>query len=177
MKTYWTTTGFGFKVIASFILVLCLPSCRSRKANPVFHERNEWLEIESKLGVQIAEKGDLPFYREAVKWLEVPYKFGGNTLQGTDCSGLVMVVYERVFGKKLPRQSAKQADFANRIQKNKLVPGDLYFFDINGKGISHVGMHLVGNKFIHASIQKGVIVSDLEEAYYKRTFVGYGRCR
>jgi cell wall-associated NlpC family hydrolase len=38
-------------------------------------------------------------------------------------------------------------------------------------------MHLVGNKFIHASIQKGVIVSDLEEAYYKRTFVGYGRCR
>ena len=177
MKTYWTTTGFGFKLFASFLLVLCLPACRSRKADPVFLERKEWLEIELKLGVQITDRSDLPYYREVLNWLGVPYKFGGSSFQGTDCSGLVMVVYERVFGKKLPRQSAKQADFANRIQENKLVPGDLYFFDINGKGVSHIGMHLGGDKFIHASTQKGVIVSDLEEAYYKRTFVGYGRCR
>jgi hypothetical protein len=174
MKTYWTITGSVFKIGLFVVLLGAIQSCRSRKPQS---ESVEWGEIEKKLGINVSKQSDLPFYKEVVKWLGAPYKFGGSTPKGTDCSGFVKTVYEVVFKQKLPRQSAQQFKSAKSTTAKKLEAGDLYFFDISGKGVSHVGMHLADDYFIHASTKKGVIVSSLKETYYSKSFVGFGTFR
>lgn len=174
MRIYWTITGSVFKIGVLIVLLGAIQSCRSRKPQS---ENAVWGEIENKLGIRIQQQSDLQFYKEVVKWLGTPYKFGGNSSQGLDCSGFVMTIYEVVFGRKLPRQSAQQHKESRPVTAKKLAPGDLYFFDIQGKGVSHVGMHLTDDYFIHASTKKGVIVSSLKETYYSKSFVGFGSLR
>lgn len=174
MRIYSIITGSVFKAFALIFFISAFPSCRSRK--PVV-ENASWSVIENKLGIKLDQYQDVNYYREVSNWLGVPYKFGGNTRSGTDCSGLVTVVYEVIFGKKLPRQSAQQKEQSKPVENRKLQPGDLYFFNTSGKGVSHVGMHLSEGYFIHSSVQKGVIVSNLREAYYAKNFVGYGTFR
>lgn len=174
MKTCWIITGSVFRFCVLIALLSTIQSCRSRK---VQSEKNPWGDIEQKLGIKIQQQVDLAYYKEVVKWLGTPYKYGGNTLKGTDCSGFVLTVYEVVFNKKLPRQSTQQHKEARPVTAKKLAPGDLYFFDINGKGVSHVGMHITEDCFIHASTQKGIIVNSLKEAYYAKSHVGFGSFR
>lgn len=113
---------------------------------------------------------------EAFEWLDTPYAYGRQEKgQATDCSGMVMLVFENTIGCKLPRNSAKQADFCNEISERQIKPGDLVFFITNsGSKINHVGIMVDKVKFIHAS-SKGVIVSSMENDYYHSHFVKYGR--
>ncbi|MDE7496460.1 MAG: C40 family peptidase [Muribaculaceae bacterium] len=115
---------------------------------------------------------------EAMSWLGTPYKYAGQEKgRGTDCSGLVMKVYEDVAGWKLPRNSAKQAEFCDRLKEEDVEPGDLVFF-ATGKDpdkVSHVGIMLDEENFIHASTSKGVVISKVTSNYYIRTFMMYGR--
>lgn len=174
MRTYSIITGSAFKIAVFIVLLGAIHSCRSRKPQS---ESVAWREIEKKLGINVEKQTDLSFYNEVIKWLGTPYKFGGSSTQGTDCSGLVKSIYESVFGLKIPRQSAQQYKEAKEITAKKLVPGDLYFFDIQGKSVSHVGMHLAEDYFIHASTTKGVIVSSLKEKNYSISLVGFGSFR
>ncbi len=85
--------------------------------------------------------------------------------------------YEKVTGIKLPRNSAQQKEFCNSLRKGDVLPGDLVFF-ATGKDpekVSHVGIMIDDNRFIHASSSKGVVVSDASQPYYQRTFKGFGR--
>lgn len=115
---------------------------------------------------------------EANTWLGTPYKYAGQEKgKGTDCSGFVMKVYESVTGEKLPRNSAKQAEYCLQLHPDEVKQGDLVFF-ATGKDpakISHVGIIIDSDSFIHASSSKGVIISDLNSNYYKRTFMMFGR--
>lgn len=115
---------------------------------------------------------------EAFTWIGTPYKYAGQEKgRGTDCSGFVMTVYETSTGEKLPRNSAKQAEFCDKLHQDDVEEGDLVFF-ATGKDpqkISHVGIVIDRNSFIHASSSKGVVVSDLNSNYYRRTFIMYGR--
>lgn len=114
---------------------------------------------------------------EAKTWIGTPYAYGrAEKGSGTDCSGMVLRVYEKVTGCKIPRNSAKQADFCIPLSKKDVVPGDLVFF-ATGKDpakVSHVGIMLDDVSFIHAST-KGVLISRIDSPYYIRTFMGYGR--
>lgn len=113
---------------------------------------------------------------QARKWIGTPYKYGGESHKGTDCSGLTMVLYRDVAGIKIPRNSGKQQEFCNRISRNALSPGDLVFFSSSRKGsVSHVGIYAGSGKFIHASSSRGVILSSLDEDYYRRHFHSAGR--
>ena len=112
--------------------------------------------------------------KEAKKWLGTKYKYGGTTRKGVDCSGLVMEVYRVVFGVKLPRNSAEQSRFCKEIKKKDLKKGDLVFFSINSSLVNHVGIYLEDGKFIHAS-RKGVVISNLNENYYKKHYQTAGR--
>lgn len=113
---------------------------------------------------------------EAFEWLETPYVYGRQDKGvATDCSGFVMKTYEKAIGCKLPRNSAKQSEFCEKISKSKIRPGDLVFFITNGGDkINHVGIMIDENQFIHAS-SKGVKVSSMESDYYKNHLVNYGR--
>lgn len=115
---------------------------------------------------------------EALTWVGTPYKYAFNKKgKGTDCSGLVITVYEEVVGKKLPRNSREQAEYCRKLSERSVKPGDLVFFATgrDSKKISHVGIMIDDTRFVHASTKKGVIISDMLTDYYRRTFRMYGR--
>jgi lipoprotein Spr len=108
-------------------------------------------------------------------WYGVRYRTGGNTKSGVDCSGFTVAVYAAVYGIMLPRVSRDQYRISRKISTTDLREGDLVFFNTKGHGVSHVGVYLGNNKFIHASVSRGVMVSGLFEPYYLQRFVGGGR--
>lgn len=108
------------------------------------------------------------------QWWGVPYRIGGSSLDGIDCSGFVKGLASDAFGINLPRTSREQADYCKEIDRNALKEGDLVFFS-QGRSISHVGMYISNNKFVHASTSMGVVISDLDEPYWKKRFVKAGR--
>lgn len=109
------------------------------------------------------------------EWYGVHYRTGGNTKTGVDCSGLTVAVYAAVYGIALPRVSRDQYRISRKISTTELQEGDLVFFNTRGSGVSHVGVYLGNNKFIHASVSRGVMVSGLFEPYYLQRFIGAGR--
>ncbi len=112
---------------------------------------------------------------ESKNWLGVRYKYKGDNKNGVDCSGFVRSVFERV-GLTLPRSSKDMYLVGTIIRKIDLLPGDLvYFKNTAGRGITHVGISLGEDWFIHASTTKGVIESSLNEDYYRRHFAGARR--
>lgn len=116
--------------------------------------------------------------KEALTWEGTPYKYASaDKIQGTDCSGMVLRIYETVAQVKLPRNSGKQSEFCENIRIKDILPGDLVFF-ATGKDpskVSHVGVMIDENHFIHASTSKGVVISDITTPYYQRTFICCGR--
>jgi peptidoglycan DL-endopeptidase LytE len=108
----------------------------------------------------------------AKKYTGVPYRFGGTTTKGFDCSGYVGFVYNKV-GTKLPRTAASMYNVSSIIKKP--VPGDLVFFkNTYKKGISHVGIFVGNNSFISATSSKGVAIVSLSNTYWKGKFAGSG---
>ncbi len=110
--------------------------------------------------------------RSALRFLGVPYVFGGTTASGFDCSGFVQHVFA-MLGIGLPRTADAQYD-AGRPAVGGPRPGDLVFFDTYG-GVSHVGIYLGHGQFVHASSSHGVEVSRLSESYWAARYVGAKR--
>ena len=110
--------------------------------------------------------------RSALRFLGVPYVFGGTTASGFDCSGFVQHVFA-MLGIGLPRTADAQYD-AGKPAVGGPRPGDLVFFDTYG-GVSHVGIYLGHGKFVHASSSNGVEVSRLSESYWAARYVGAKR--
>ena len=114
----------------------------------------------------------------AAESLGSPYRGGGSTPAGFDCSGFVTYTLNQ-FDITLPRNSAEMAQIGKRILKKDAKPGDLIFFKTNGSYISHVGIVTENSdgiiKFIHSSTSSGVVYSSTSESYYARTFAGVNR--
>jgi NlpC/P60 family len=108
------------------------------------------------------------------EWYGTPYRMGGTTKGGIDCSAFVCAVFATVYSVSLPRMARDQYRYTHHISRTKLKEGDLLFFNTRG-GVSHVGIYLQNNKFVHASTSKGVTVSDMFETYYLKRFIGAGR--
>lgn len=138
----------------------------------------EKLSIDLKMDIQLPED-NLDLYSFIDSWLGTRYRFGGTSKKGTDCSGFVYRLFQEVYKTDVGRQSsADLMSKTKRVKKNDLREGDMVFFNINnrrGGRASHVGVYLKDNKFIHATTRRGVIISDLNEPYYKRTYLGAGR--
>jgi NlpC/P60 family/S-layer homology domain len=101
----------------------------------------------------------------AKKYLGVPYKWGGTTVSGFDCSGYITTVYKEI-GIALPRTSSSMYNTGSSVSKKDLRVGDLVFFNTYGSGVSHVGIYIGENEFIHASSNKGVTISNVNDPYY-----------
>lgn len=106
---------------------------------------------------------------EAASWEGVPHRWGGTTRRGVDCSGLTQVMYARVLGLNLPRDTERQARTGERIRRSSLQPGDLVFFK-TGRKTRHVGVYLSDGEFVHASSSSGVTISSLDSDYWRRTW-------
>lgn len=100
-------------------------------------------------------------------WQGTRYKLGGISHDGVDCSGFTQLTYKEVFGIDLPRTVREQLKTGTRIAETALQPGDLLFFKV-GRVQRHVGIYLQKNLFMHASQSKGVIISTLNNAYWRK---------
>ena len=108
---------------------------------------------------------------QAEDYIGTPYRSGGTTPGGMDCSGLVFNVY-RSFGIALPRTSRDQSRFGREINRSQLQPGDLVFFNTSGRGVSHVGIYSGRGEFIHASTRARRVRFDrLDNKYFRKRFV------
>jgi cell wall-associated NlpC family hydrolase len=119
---------------------------------------------------------DSPLRAECYRWLGVPYRVGGETMAGADCSGFTLAVYKKVFGLKLPRTSITQYNFGAGVSLAQLREGDLVFFKTSNEApVTHVGIYLGQGKFIHSSSKRGVTISRLNDGYYSERFRGARR--
>ena len=107
--------------------------------------------------------------RVALQYLGTPYRFGGASMRGIDCSAFVQRVF-RAVGVDLPRTASRQYELGCVVSRDELVPGDLLFFrDTYRRGISHVGIFIGRSRFIHAA-RRGVTISKLSSRYWARRF-------
>ena len=109
-------------------------------------------------------------------WYGTPYRLGGTTKKGVDCWAFSQFLFASVYGLGIPRTAREQYNLTNRISRTELKEGDLIFFNTRG-GVSHVGVYLQNNKFVHASTSGGVMISDVFDEYWVRRFVGVGRLK
>lgn len=126
------------------------------------------------LDIEVELIKNINLFRLIDDWYGVRYLFGGTGKKGIDCSALMQVLFTAVYGVALPRTAKMQYDFSKRISRTDLKEGDLLFFNTRG-GVSHVGMYLTNNKFLHASVTNGVTISDMFETYYSSRLIGVGR--
>ncbi|GJM76246.1 hypothetical protein HMSSN036_84620 [Paenibacillus macerans] len=104
-----------------------------------------------------------------------PYKYGGTSTAGFDCSGFTRYVFEQM-GVTLPRVSTAQYKVGTPVSKSELQAGDLVFFNTLGGGkVSHVGVYVGDGEFAHASSSKGIRIDKLSNSYYQNRFVGAKR--
>jgi cell wall-associated NlpC family hydrolase len=111
--------------------------------------------------------------RSALRFIGVPYVFGGTSSNGFDCSGYVQHVFA-LLGRHLPRTADAQYA-AGRSIDGTMIAGDLVFFQTYERGPSHVGIYLGDGKFVHASSSHGVTVSALSEGYWRARYLGAKR--
>lgn len=155
--------------------IICVVCCAGIVFSGFPASAKENQDVSSFPSVHFSER---QFKKEVKKYLGIPYRSGGTTKKGMDCSGFTRVVYDRLLGIELPQNSTSQFRFAEleKVSSSDMQTGDLIFFgNSKKKRINHVGVYLSDGQFIHASSSQGITVSSLEDRYWKKRFVGSRR--
>lgn len=141
-------------------------------------EKGDWLQLKYAVILNSSPENlnNTPLLKLIDEWWGTRYSMGGTTKDGIDCSAFTQIIMGNVYGVSLPRNSGDQYKASQQIDDDQLQEGDLVFFS-SGRSISHVGVYLMNNKFVHASTSQGVMVSDLNESYWKAKYKGAGRVR
>lgn len=103
------------------------------------------------------------------RWAGTPYRLGGSSFRGIDCSALVQNVFSETFRFDLPRTTEEQVRTGLEVERDALRPGDLVFFRPPGV-YRHVGIYVGEGRFLHASTSRGVMISDIDNRYWQRHF-------
>ena len=118
---------------------------------------------------QSAKQLSLALQREYHYWAGSPFRLGGNSRKGIDCSSLIQKVYKKVVKINLPRTTKLQVKKGYSVKKSHLKVGDLVFFK-TGRSSRHAGIYMGSNQFFHTSTSKGVIISDLNNPYWRKHY-------
>ncbi|MEW6468912.1 MAG: NlpC/P60 family protein [Bacteroidota bacterium] len=168
----------------SILLVLSgllLFSCHNKGKVPEDNNASSAKKLREKysalLGVSPKDVENMKLYAFIDDWYGTPYKYSGKTKNGIDCSGFATVLMKEVYNKTATPPCSKMFEQCEVLGTKALEEGDLVFFKIEGNKVSHVGIYLMNNRFVHASTSKGVIISSLEENYYKKYFHKGGRLK
>jgi len=167
--------------LAGILIVILALSCQSviRYAeNPNLAESGGYEDdgdmppVEQPAGgaIDLARMG-----RIIAGYLRVPYESGGIDKSGVDCSGLVFAVYRDYNSTRLVNNTVRLYNSLRELDEKQMRYGDLVFFNLDGGGISHVGIYVGHDKFVHASRTEGVIVSSLKDKYYRDALRGIRR--
>jgi murein DD-endopeptidase / murein LD-carboxypeptidase len=146
---------------------------RIKKTHPI----DSIYSFYAKYNLSPDSAGDTYLYYKVYEWIGTNYRYAGNTKNGIDCSGFAAEMYKHVYCRELLGSAASIWTTTEKISKSELKEGDLVFFKIKKGRISHIGVYLGNNKFAHASTKLGVIISDLDEAYYKKYYFSGGRLK
>lgn len=164
--------------VASSLLII---GCGSQKAvvevpKPVQETPSAKVPDEA-FTVKTLDKTAKRLIEEGLRWIGVPYKYGGNDMAGVDCSGFVLQIFLTTTDIKLPRNSAEQHKFCAYVKKEELTEGDLVFFSSGNSGgkVAHVGMYIGNGCMVHASSSQGVTITPLDNPYFLKHFVSAGR--
>lgn len=163
-------------ILTLLVLVISLSSCRTSAPRLDY---KALARASVRLGIDVNLEDNHKLYIEAAEWIGVPYRPGGDSKRGTDCSGLTCQLYKKVYRTQLSRSTDEQKDESSKVARRNLREGDLVFFSSSrsGRKVAHVGIYLKNGKFIHASTSSGVIVSRLDEKYYTKHWMSGGRIR
>jgi len=102
-------------------------------------------------------------------WKGVKYREGGLSKKGVDCSGFVYLTFKNRLGRSIPRTTKALSKYGKTIGRGSLRPGDLVFFKTGFK-VRHVGIYYGGNKFLHASTSRGVMLSSMDDIYWGKNY-------
>lgn len=126
------------------------------------------------LDIEIESVVNFTLFQFIEEWWNTSYRYGGTGKNGIDCSALTGLLLSSVYGVSLPRTAREQYAKSKKVKRDDLTEGDLVFFNTRG-GVSHVGVYLTNDYFVHASTSNGVTISSLNESYYSRRYIGAGR--
>ncbi len=140
-------------------------------------ERADWLQLKYAimLDATVEKLNNINMLKTIDEWWGTRYCMGGSTKNCIDCSAFTQLVMQSVYNLNIPRTSQDQYNNTDRIEIQNINEGDLVFFGSSSRNISHVGVYLLNNKFVHASTSGGVMVSDLNDSYWQPKFKGAGR--
>lgn len=180
MKTIYK---YAVLVICTFYIVSCKHHQTTTKSLDTNSNKTESSnnslkkQYAAKLGVNESDIKNETLYKFINEWQGVPYKYAGKDKAGIDCSGFTSTLYLKVYKKTISSNTKALVGEVKKISQSDLKEGDLVFFNTDGKSVSHVGVYLQNSKFVHASTKKGVMISDMNEPYFVKTYVSSGRVK
>ncbi|WP_294902842.1 bifunctional murein DD-endopeptidase/murein LD-carboxypeptidase [Tatumella sp. UBA2305] len=172
------TLRYIWRVVPAIALATLLSACSTPGNNTARVEKHEvknqsgfLLQASQDEFAQMVRNVDVKtkIMDQYADWKGVRYRMGGDTKRGIDCSAFVQRTFREQFGLDLPRSTSGQQDTGSKIARNKLRPGDLVLFRAGSTG-RHVGIYLGNNNFVHASTSSGVMISNLNDSYWKTRY-------
>jgi cell wall-associated NlpC family hydrolase len=153
---------------------LWLAGCAStppKQASYPVHHTQSYTKLKTDFANTKAVRKKL--LREYSQWKQTPYRYGGQSKKGIDCSAFVQTTFKQQFGLILPRTTKQQVKAGRYVPMSKLKPGDVVFFNI-GLGVfdsgHHNGIYLGNHHFMHASSSEGVTISSLKNDFWRRHY-------
>ena len=173
MKKTTLAIALFFSVLAAEAQTKTVPNQAENKA-PDEQQSLAKDYLSQIMGVALSATSNMKLFNFVYDWIGTPYHFGGDSKKGIDCSAFTKELYSQVFNLDIKRNSRDIFKMVSPVSKDDLKEGDLVFFKIRSRTITHIGIYLGNNRFAHASA-KGVAISSLDDAYYSRYFYKGGR--
>lgn len=156
-----------YKLVVVFVYAILLAACSSA---PHYSPETSSAKVPgTHADLSDTQKVKQILNQQYRDWNRVQHRMGGTSKKGIDCSGLVYQTYRTKLGVNIPRSTEHQSKIGLKVKQEQLRAGDLVFFK-TGLFTRHVGMYIDKGDFLHVSSKKGVMISNLDEPYWRKTY-------